>query len=391
MLDRSSYVAIFFYDSVMVSNVPLGPGFFRLTVYMATQPPNETACNPAPDKAPDGLVSPPRLWGWHTFISGAGTLVIFGVLAAFVDWQGVWREFIRSQKGYILLGMACHYLTYPVRGLRWRCGLAHLPICGSWSQFGLIVFFYNFVDNLVPGKLGDLYAAHLARINFGIRRSAAIGSIAFLRMLDAWIVLALAVVASFTMLSGRLPFSVRWALIGGGIIAFAATAMLLTFLILNRSLPHWVPEKVRPMIQAFNSGMWPRAGELPAILGLSAVVWGLETLWLFFLLVGFDQVLNGSEILFLTMVPLLASAFPLTPSGAGVVEVTLYNCLRIVGLSGPLAGSITVLNRFIDYWLHIALGGVVWTMRRRLKIRTWHEEAAVRKAGGRPSFFSAFK
>jgi uncharacterized protein (TIRG00374 family) len=358
---------------------------------MAKIAPEDTACDTAPVKLRDGTISPPRLWGWHTFISGAGTLIIFGVLAAFVDWQSVWREFLRSHKGYIFLGMACHYLTYPVRGLRWRRGLVHLPICGSWAQFGIIVFFYNFVDNLVPGKLGDLYAAHLARINFGIRRSAAIGSIVFLRMLDAWIVLALAMLASFAMLSGRLPYSVRWALIGGGIIAFAATVTLLTFLILNRSLPRWIPEKIKPMIQAFNTGMWPRTRELPAILGLSAVIWGLETFWIFFLLIGFDQVLNSSEILFLTMVPLLASAFPFTPSGAGVVEVTLYNCLRIVGLTSPLAGSITVLNRFIDYWLHIALGGVVWTMRRRLKLRTWHEEAAVKKAGGRPSFLSVFK
>jgi len=73
------------------------------------------------------------------------------------------------------------------------------------------------------------------------------------------------------------------------------------------------------------------------------------------------------------------------------VEVTLYNCLRIVGLASPLAGSITVLNRFIDYWLHIILGVVVWTLRRRLGMRSWHEEAAVLKAGGRPKFFSVFK
>lgn len=358
---------------------------------MENSPPTKSASDPTRPPLPERAGKPPRLWGWHTIVSGAGTLVFIGVLAAYVDWNSVWREFVGSHKGYLLLGMACHYLTYPVRGLRWRRGLIHLPICGSSALFGLVVFFYNFVDNLVPGKLGDLYAAHLARINFGIRRSSAIGSIVFLRMLDAWIILALAVLASFAMLSGRLPYSVRWALIGGGIIAFAATATLLTFLILNRSLPRWIPDKIKPMIQAFNTGMWPKAGELPAILGLTAVVWTLETLWIYFLVIGFGQALDVSEVLFLTMVPLLASAFPFTPSGAGFVEVTLFNCLRLVGLTSPVASSITVLNRFIDYWLHIVLGGVVWIMRRRLKMRSWHEEAAVQKAGGRPKFFSVFK
>jgi len=349
------------------------------------------ACNSTTADRPEAMGKPPQLWGWHTLVSGVGTLIFIGVLGAYVDWPGVWHEFLASHKGYLFLGMVCHYLTYPVRGLRWRRGLIHLPICGSSAMFSLVVFFYNFVDNLVPGKLGDLYAAHLARINFGIRRSSAIGSIVFLRMLDAWIILALAILASFAMLSGRMPYSVRWALIGGGIIAFAATATLLTFLILNRSLPRWIPDKIKPMIQAFNTGMWPNAGELPAIVGLTAVIWTLETLWIFFLVIGFGQTLDVSHVLFLTMVPLLASAFPFTPSGAGFVEVTLFNCLRIVGLSSPVAGSITVLNRFIDYWLHIALGVVVWTLRRRLGMRSWHEEAAVRKAGGRPTFFSVFK
>ena len=27
----------------------------------------------------------------------------------------------------------------------------------TWMKFGLVVFFYNWVDNIVPGKLGDLY------------------------------------------------------------------------------------------------------------------------------------------------------------------------------------------------------------------------------------------
>jgi uncharacterized protein (TIRG00374 family) len=75
------------------------------------------------------------------------------------------------------------------------------------------------------------------------------------------------------------------------------------------------------------------------------------------------------------MVPLLATAFPLTPSGTGVVELTLFGCLRAVGVASTLAVSITVVNRFIDYWLHIGLGMIVWALRGRLGLRTWREVA----------------
>ena len=335
---------------------------------------------------PNGLEKPPCLWGWHTILSGMVTLVVFVILATSVDWQSIWQEFLACQKGYILLGGGLHYLTYPIRGMRWRRCLSHLPIRGNKSKFGLVVFFYNFVDNLVPGKLGDVYASHMARINFGIRRSEAMGSIVFLRMLDAWIILSVALLASWTLLSTQLPNSVLWILVGGGLIASGASMILLVFFFLNRSLPGWIPERIKEMIRAFRNGMWPRGGELLPIMALTAFIWILETLWIFFLVYGFGRVFTLREVLFMTTIPLLASAFPFTPSGAGVVELTMFSCLRVVGVTAPLAGSITVINRFIDYWLHIGLGAVVWLFRRRMDLRSWREvKTGQSAAAGYPS------
>ncbi len=328
----------------------------------------------------DGTEKPPRLWGRHTVLSGLVTVAFLAFLAGCLDWENIWREVLECNKFFVLLGAACHYATYPLRGLRWRHSLAHLPIQGGASKFGQVVFFYNFVDNVVPAKLGDIYAAHMARINFGIRRSEAIGSIVFLRMIDAWIVLLLSLPASWTLLSDRLPDSVVWVLVGGGVIASACTLIMLAFLVLARSLPRWIPEKIMEMIQAFRKGMWPRGRHLLPIMSFTGMIWILETLWIYFLVAGFGIFLSPVQAVFLTMLPLLASAFPLTPSGAGVVELTLFNCLRVAGVAALPAGSITLLNRLIDYWLHIALGIVVWLFRRRLGLRTWEEVAGLRSA-----------
>jgi len=317
--------------------------------------------------------STPRLWGWHTFLSLGITIVILGVLVAMVDLEKIWQEVEACDKKFVLLGALAHYLTYPVRGLRWRRCLAHLPIRGNKAKFALVVFFYNFVDNLVPAKLGDVYAAHMARINFGIRRSAAMGSIVFLRMLDAWTILVLAGLASWVLFSTRLPRAVFWALIAGGTIALGATLIMLCFFLLQRSLPRWLPEKLRQIIEAFHTGMWPRPTQLLPVVGLTVVIWVLETIWVFFLAYAFNLKLDLVEAVFLTMIPLLASAFPFTPSGAGVVEVTLFSCLRVIGVPTPLGVALTALNRFIDYWLHIALGVVIWAFRHRLGLRTWRE------------------
>jgi hypothetical protein len=42
-------------------------------------------------------------------------------------------------------------------------------------------------------------------------------------------------------------------------------------------------------------------------------------------------------------------------------------------LSSPIAASVTVVNRFLDYWLHIALGVLTWSLRRVIGLRTWRD------------------
>ena len=315
----------------------------------------------------------PRLWGWPTYLSIAVAVTILFFAATMVDLRKVWYEIIACDKRFIVIGALAHYATYIIRGMRWRRCLIHLPVNAGNGRFALLVFFYNFVDNLVPAKLGDVYAAHLARINFGIRRSAALGSIVFLRMIDAWIILMLASLASWMLFANRLPPAVIWSLVGGGVIAVGATSIMLVFFFFKKKLPGWIPAKVQQMIDAFQSSMWPRPKEIIPILLLTAVIWALEAAWIFSLTLAFDLHIGLAEVVFLTMIPLLASAFPITPSGAGVVEITLFSCLRVVGISMPIAGSLTVVNRFIDYWLHIALGVLTWSARRLIGLRTWRD------------------
>ena len=325
--------------------------------------------SPVPEENSQG----PALWGWYTYLSlGVAGVILIG-LAAYLDPQEIWLEVVGANKKLLFLGALAHYATYPVRGLRWRRSLIHFPVQAGPGKFGLIVFFYNFVDNLVPAKLADLYAAHLARINFGVRRSAALGSLVFLRTADAWTVLLSAFVASWVLFTATMAPSVIWTLIAGGVIAFATSSIILVFVFLKKSPLAWLPDKAREMVHAFHTGMWPNASEIVPIAMLTLVIWALETLWVFLLVLAFGVSLSFPQAIFLTMVPILASAFPLTPSGAGLVEVTLFSCLRLVGVASPLAVSLTVVNRLIDYWFHIIVGVLTWALRHLIGLRTWNE------------------
>jgi uncharacterized protein (TIRG00374 family) len=323
----------------------------------------------APGESSRGTV----LWWWYTYLSLAIAGVILVGLAALLDPKEIWREVVAANKKFLLLGALAHYATYPVRGLRWRRSLIHFSVQGGPGKFGRIVFFYTFVDNLVPAKLADLYAAHLARINCGVRRSAALGSIIFLRTADAWAVLLLAFVASWVLFSSTMAPPVFWTLVAGGIIAVATTSVMLVFIFLKKLPLKWLPAKAREIVHAFHTGMWPNKSEIAPIAILTLLVWALETLWIFLLLLAFGVTPSFAQAVFLTMVPILASTFPLTPSGAGLVELTLFSCLRLVGVASPVAASVTVVNRLIDYWLHIITGVLTWAIRRVIGLRTWSE------------------
>lgn len=312
-------------------------------------------------------------WNWKTFLSLVLTAGLLAFLASHIDSAALWQDLAGANTVYLTLGLLAHYATYPIRGLRWRRTLGDLGKETPASRFGLIVFFYNAVDNVLPAKLGDLYAAHLARLNFRIRRSSALGSLVFLRLIDVWIVLSLATASAWYVFSAHLPADVTWVLGGGLLLAIAVSAVLLTMLILGKTTPDWIPERVAEMIDDFHKTLWPDRKDRPAIVLLTITIWALETLWMFCLVRAFGVELSFWGLIFLTQAPLLASAFPLTPSGAGAVEITMFGCLRLLGVPSPLAISITVINRVIDYWLHIGLGGLTWALRKPLGLHTLRE------------------
>ncbi len=312
-----------------------------------------------------------KAWGWPTYASLGVTLCVMVGLLAMLDVEAIWQQIAGANLAWVALGGLAHYATYIVRGERWRRSLLHVSPDIRTRSLGLLVFFYNAVDNIIPAKLSDVYVAHLARLNCGIGRAQALGSIVFLRMVDVWFVLLLAMLASWVLFAASVPQAVLWTLLLGVSIALGMTCILLVSVVWQRALPGWLPMRVQHLLHAFRIGIRPHVRQLSPVAGLTVLIWTLETLWIVALVLGFGVSLSPFESMFLTMLPILASAFPLTPSGAGVVELTLFSCLRLLGLPATIAASVTVLNRLIDYWLHIVLGGLTWAFRHQIGLHTW--------------------
>ena len=78
----------------------------------------------------------PALWGWQTWASMGIALTVLVILAAQVDFEKVWKQIKAAHLSYALLGAFAHYLTYFVRGRRWKKCLRHIPLRATSLKFG---------------------------------------------------------------------------------------------------------------------------------------------------------------------------------------------------------------------------------------------------------------
>src|SRR5262249_26896374 len=196
-----------------------------------------------------------RLWHWPTLMSLVTTLVILLGLGAMLDIQETWRQVVACDKTLMVLGGLAHYVTYVVRGYRWQRCLAHVSSPCHRRMSRLLTCFASGLDHVAPGKLADVYAAHLVRINCGVRRSTAMGALVFLRMVDAWVVLLLAALASWWLFALRLPRAVLWSLLLGVCVAGGGTTSLFLFMVSKNVLPPPVPAPGPQTVPAFHLGM----------------------------------------------------------------------------------------------------------------------------------------
>ena len=61
----------------------------------------------------------------------------------------------------------------------------------------------------------------------------------------------------------------------------------------------------------------------------------------------------------------LLSTIPFTPAGLGAVEGASVAILSAFGVATGLAGAVAVVDRVINYWSNIPLGGLLYLIRAR--------------------------
>jgi glycosyltransferase 2 family protein len=282
----------------------------------------------------------------------------------------IWAAITRANAWLLGAALVAYYLSFPIRGYRWRQLLAGAGMETSKRDATEILFLSWFVNCLAPAKLGDLYRAYLLGLSRGWSLSGALGTILVERILDLEVIAILGIAMGYLSFAAAMPSIVRVVLVVAAVTAVALSVALFALrsfgAALIARLP--VPASAAAKYERFEAAAFSsvRRRTLPRLAGLTVAIWATEAAHLALVVaaLNFADVHLGVEaIVFVALAGALLTAFPLSPAGLGAVETGVVGILTLAYAVPPSeAVAIAVLDRAVTVLSVIAVGCVAYAL-----------------------------
>ena len=307
------------------------------------------------------------------------TLVSLALAAAFLiflltrfdlDIGATWSQIQGGNPWLVVAAFLVHYTTFPFRGARWRQLLSNvqhqaddpvapIPSVVYCSQLLLLGCFANSVGWF---HLGDIYRAHLYRLERNGSFSRTMGTLLAERIMDMVLVVALLLAATpFLVSSGNSTWVV---VVTGAILAGILIVLFLALLGAQPPTVHFLPQWFTARFHRFRDGTLGSFQRVPLLTILGILGWLAEVLRLY--LVGFALGMDLG-LPTATFVALASSLLTLTPSpgGVGAVEPGVVGLVvRLTSFSIDAAAALAVVDRFISYLSIILTGALLFLVRQ---------------------------
>jgi uncharacterized protein (TIRG00374 family) len=282
-----------------------------------------------------------------------------------VDLGETWRRITQADVGLLVVAFIAYYLTFPLRGLRWRLLLARGGCHVPFVQATEILYLSWFVNCVVPAKLGDLYRAYLLRENYGASVSRTVGSIFIERIADIVVIFGLALAAGYWSFRGRERPEVDALFLAGFVFAGLLVAVVVGLRFWGRAVASRLPARLEEFYERFHQGsvgvLEPRTTAVVVV--LTGLIWMAEAFRFFFVVraLGLPDVgLGISASVFAALAASLLTAIPLTPAGIGFVEAGIVGVLALYGVDAQSATAVALTDRAISILSVLVLGGLLY-------------------------------
>lgn len=288
------------------------------------------------------------------------------------DWSEVARLVGQADVGFLALAFVSYYVTFPLRGFRWKYVLARSGMSVRFWDATEILFLSWFVNCLVPAKLGDLYRAYLLRANYAASISRTVGTVFIERIADLIVIALLALSAGYWSFRGRERPEIDALFIVGFVIAIGLVLLLVGLRLFGAQIGRWLPSRIGELWNRFQEGSTGALSSrsVPVVLVLTVAIWMLEGARLYFVIRALDLPEVGlgiSASVFVALAAALLTAIPLTPAGFGFVEAGIIGVLAIYGVTREPAAAVALVDRGLTIVTVIILGGILYAFSTKVR------------------------
>ena len=343
-------------------------------------PPARTSNPPSP-RATGRRVRASVFASWRSWL---GLLISAAFLAFAFRGQdlGAVRDALRRiDYGWVLPALALYFAGVWIRAVRWSVLLR--PVVGVRARdvFPVVVVGYT-ANNVLPLRTGELVRAYLLRQRHGVRKTAALATIAVERLFDGLtmlgFMLAATVSITFTAELRRVAL-VACALFAALLAGFLVVALagegrdrLLRFAL--GPLPSGIAARVERVAGSFLSGLGvlTRRADLALVALTSLLAWGFEASMYWTIARGFEgelaSAMTPAAALLTTGVANLATLIPASPGYVGTFETGVRLAVSgALGVPEATALSYAIVVHTALY-LPITLWGAVEWWRQHLSL-----------------------
>jgi len=310
--------------------------------------------------------------------------ILLGILFRTVHLSEVEQTLATIEPWYILAAVVSFALAIALRSLRWGILLASIrPVRYQRVAFVLVVGYA--VNNLLPARLGEVFRAGLAKSEFQIGGSAALGTIAVERTMDGLVFVTLLAAGLFSLPAGARYHDLIVTVLRIGSTLFLAAAGILY--LLSRAHIGWVAGVWRlgaDKIEQFRRGLGAiRSRAVVAASLLSLVIGAADICAIWFVLTSLGVVLAPLQMALVTGIVSLSTLVPTAPGYLGtlqfayVIGVTSFGFSEVQGLVAATACQVFLLTP-------LTLGGVLLMLTSQIRLASASEAASPARTGQQP-------
>ena len=302
------------------------------------------------------------------FFSFLIAFAIFYFLLSKINIKNVIETILHSDVRLLIFASLIYYIGFFFKSLRWKILIGNIGLEVKLPRVYEIYFLGQFINSILPGRIGDFYRAHLIKKDYGLARSKVIGTIFIEKLADLSFILIFLVISAFLVFGANIPKGFREIIIILGTLLVIIA--LISIVLINNLRVKWIslfPKRLQLMYKNFLEAYSESINfkTFPLFLLCTLLLWFFEFLMFFLVTISIRLKLNISLVILIILVANLLLALPLTPSGLGIVETGIAGVLIFVGVKNDIAVSVALLNNLVGYWNQLIFGFVAYLRSNR--------------------------